>query len=369
MTKFNPQSYGSCLGIFFVLFIFPFLFVSILATGYMGLIPIKVEIHTLITISLIFIIYMFFIKHNASHTACTISNNFSLMEDNLKDALKVNALAIMGKVKSTLTVRDFLEEYFKGIRDDNFAKVASSVFPMLGILGTFIAIAISMPDFTVSSTQKLDEEISVLLSGIGTAFYASIYGIFLSLWWVFFERRGLARIEKSSLNLEELYGSKIWKKSELIKHEHMQTELKDQKIIQTMKETFSLDFIKDLNNQYIRNMKTIIDDSTNSFDRITVHMESVSRDLRRTMGEMNKSNESVQAIDTMKKDIKDFILSVKSLNRGFEDFNGSVDHTFTKIDSELANAVDKLSDMAEIIVNQNRDLKQKMTMIEQREES
>ncbi len=30
----------------------------------------------------------------------------------------------------------------------NFAKIGTSTFPMLGILGTFIAIAISMPDFT-----------------------------------------------------------------------------------------------------------------------------------------------------------------------------------------------------------------------------
>ena len=361
MDKNNYQSGGSCAGIFFTLFIIPFMFVVVLALGYVGYLPFKVEMHTLITIGFIFIIYLFFIKHNASYSACKISNNFALMEDHLQESLKANALTIMGKTKSTLTVRDFIEEYFKGIRDDNFSRVASSVFPMLGILGTFIAIALSMPDFTVSDSGQLDREISLLLSGIGTAFYASIYGIFLSLWWIFFERRGLADIEGSSQSLEEIYDSRIWKNSELIKHEHMQTELKDQKIIQTLQETFSLDFIKDLNNQYIRNFKTIIDDTTNSFERITTHMESVSRDLRKTIEQIDERKESVEAVATVKKDIGTFIEGVTHLNRGLEKFNGSVDHTFSKIDQELAEAVDKLGEMAEMIVEQNLSIQHRLS--------
>lgn len=367
MDKANYQSGGSCVGIFFVLFLIPFLFVLALGLGFMGYLPFKVEMHTLITIGFIFIIFLFFIKHNASYSACRIANNFALMEDNLQDSLKANALTIMGKTKSTLTVRDFIEEYFKGIRDDNYARVAASVFPMLGILGTFIAITLSMPDFTVSSSDKLDQEISLLLAGIGTAFYASIYGIGLSLWWTFFERRGLTGIEKSSQALEEIYDSRIWKNSELIKHEHMQTELKDQKIIQTLQETFSLDFIKDLNSQYLRNFKTIIDDTTNSFERLTTHMESVSRDLRKTVERIDERKESVEAVELMKNDIVGFTESVQSLNEGLGRFDGSVEHTFEKIDSELAGAVGKLGEMAEIIITQNKELRQNISDINNKE--
>ena len=357
MHKNSYQTSGSCGGIFITLFSVPFLFVLAIGLGFMGYIPFKVEMHTLITLGSIFVIYLFFIKHNASYSACHIANNIVLMEDNLQDTLKANALTIMGKTKSTLTVRDYIEEYFKGIRDDNYAKVAASVFPMLGILGTFIAIALSMPDFTVSSSDKLDQEISLLLAGISTAFYASIYGIALSLWWTFFERRGLAGIEQSSLALESMYDSRIWKKSELIKHEHMQTELKDQKIIQTLQETFSLDFIKDLNNQYLRNFKTIINDTTNSFETITTHMESVSRDLRKTVEKIDDRRESLAALDAMKKDIRGFTQSVEKLSDGLGRFDGSVDHTFDKIDGELANAVGKLGEMADIIIQQNRELR------------
>jgi len=275
------------------------------------------------------------------------------MEAELQDELKTNALTIMGKTKSTLEVRDFTEEYFKDVRDDNYAKVASSIFPMLGILGTFIAIALSMPDFTVSSGDKLDHEISLLLSGIGTAFYASIYGIFLSLWWIFFERRGLAQIERSTQKLENLYADKIWKKSELVKHEHAQAELKDQKIIQTLKETFSLDFIRDLNDQYIKNYKTIIADTTNSFEMLSRHMHDASQELRNTLLALNDRKESVNAVETIKKNIEGFNRNAEALNQSLNRFDESVHHTFEAIDQELAKAVHKLGDMTELIARQN----------------
>jgi biopolymer transport protein ExbB/TolQ len=353
MQKNGMKTGGSCFGVFFAIFIVPFLFVVALVAGYLGFLPFKVEIHTLVTLSLIFIVFLFFIRHNAAYSACKIRHNISWMEDRLQDELKANALTIMGKTKSTLEIRDFSEEFFKDVRDDNYARVASSIFPMLGILGTFVAIALSMPDFTVSSGDKLDHEISVLLAGIGTAFYASIYGIFLSLWWIFFERRGLGLIEKSTQRLEQIYGDKIWKKSELVKHEHAQAELKDQKIIQTLRETFSLDFIRDLNEQYIKNYKTIIDDTTNSFEMLSRHMHDASQELRSTLLAINTREESINAVATIKENIKAFNKNAKTLNTNLTHFDQSVGHTFEAIDHELANAVRKLGDMAELIAEQN----------------
>jgi biopolymer transport protein ExbB/TolQ len=329
-----------------------------LGLGYASIIPFKVEIHTLVTLSLIFVVFLFFIRHNAAYSACKIRHNFAYMEDQLQDELKANALTIMGKTKSTLEVRDFAEEYFKDGRDDNYAKVASSIFPMLGILGTFVAIALSMPDFTVSSGDKLDHEISLLLSGIGTAFYASIFGIFLSLWWIFFERRGLAQIESNTQKLERIYGEKIWKKSELVKHEHAQTELKDQKIIQTLKETFSLDFIHDLNEQYIKNYKTIIDDTTNSFEMLSRHMHDASQELRNTLLSLNSREESVNAVATIKENIQGFNKSAHLLNESLTHFDRSVSGTFEAIDRELAQAISKLGEMTELIAHQNATIAQ-----------
>ncbi len=347
---------GSCPGVYGTLMSVPFLFVTVLGAAYIHLIPLEIGLHTLLTILFIFIVFLFFIPHNASYAACRISRNIALMEHDLQEGLKRNALTIMGKTKSTLSVRDFLEEYFKAVRDDNYAKVAASIFPMLGILGTFLAIAISMPDFTVNSSEKLDEQISILLAGIGTAFYASIYGIFLSLWWIFFERRGLASIERHVQALEELYNDKIWKKSELVKHEHMQSELKDQKILRILQETFNLDFIKEMSTQYLRNYHSIVNDMSQNFSVIADKMQESSRELRKTLERMELHRQSIQAEELMERNLRQFIKVAKSLEEGLERFDGSVERSLEKIDYELASAVERLGRMTEMIAKEQERL-------------
>ncbi len=351
-NRFNNRR-GFCPGVYGMIVSLPALFVAALVASYLGYLPFSVEIHTLVTIVAIFLIFLFFIPHNASYAACRIARNFGLMEQDLQDALKKNALTIMGKTKSTLTVRDFVEEYFKDVRDDNYARVAATIFPMLGILGTFVAIAISMPDFTVSTTEKLDREISILLSGVGTAFYASIYGIFLSLWWIFFERRGLAKIEAQVIALEDLYGSKIWSRSELVKHEHMQSELKDQKIIQTLRETFNLDFIKDMNAQYMRNYQRIVEDTGESFSKMAEKMQQASEDLRRTLELLGDRREALKAEEAMRRNMESFARTASELQEGLERFDESVERNLEKVDYELASAVERLGRMTELIAREH----------------
>jgi len=343
---------GSCFGIWFLLFLIPSLFVVFLLLGYTQVIPFRVNIHTVVTILVIFIIFLFFIKHNASYSACKVANSSQSMERSMKDALEDNGLTIMGETKSTLNIRDFLNSYFKGIRDDNYARVASSVFPMLGILGTFIAIAISMPDFSASSSQNLDREISLLLSGIGTAFYASIYGIFLSLWWTFFERIGLAKIERRSHDLEKIYGGYVWSESELVKHEHMQAELKDKRLIDALRETFNLDLIKEMSAQHINSYKNIMDETSNQFIKVTEHMTNASSSLKKTAELIDSKDETLLASERLSTDIDKFVNGVDSLNSGFAQFSTGVDRTFDKIDEELASAVNKLGEMTELIATE-----------------
>ena len=346
----------SCFGNAFVIVLLPLLFLVALAVGYAGLIPLKVELHTLIIISFIFVVFVLFVRHNANYAACHMRGSFAKMEERLQKELRANALTIMGKTKSTLHVKEFMEEYYKDIRNDNFARVAPSVFPMLGILGTFIAIAISMPDFTVKDLDALDQEISILLSGIGTAFYASIYGIALSLIWTYFEKRGSSKVDKNLYDLEKLYDSRVWKKAELLKHEHMQSELKDQEIVQTLKETFNMGFIKELNEQYLKNFTTIVADTTESFTQITKNMQAVSQELRETLERIESRGESVNAVATIKKNIEGFNENARSLQRAMQRFDGSVDHTFEKIDAEVGQIVEKLATFARVISEQNAEI-------------
>ncbi len=351
-----------CFSQFFAIFIFPFLFIFGLLVAHFGFVPLHVEMHTLLIIFFIFFIFTFFIKHNANYAVCQMRGSFAHMEVDLQRAMEDNALKIMGETKSTLNLHEFMAEYYKDLRNDNFSKVAPSVFPMLGILGTFIAIALSMPDFTVKDLDALDQEISLLLSGIGTAFYASIYGIFLSLLWIYFEKRGSSKIEKNIHDLERIYNRRIWKKSELIKHQHIQSELKDQQIIETLKETFNLDFIKDLNEQYMKNYKTIIDDTTSSFTLLSNNMQVASKELRETLEMVQSREESINAVAHIKTNIEDFSKSSEKLHKSLDRFDGTVEHTFEKIDSEVGQIVEKLGDFAFLLSEQNRDIQRKLQL-------
>jgi len=367
MQQFDRQNSSSCVSRSFAILLIPFLFLLGLVLAYMGIFPLKVELHTFGIVTFIFLVFVSFVRHNANYAVCHMQGSFFKMEEELQAALRANALTIMGKTKSTLHVQDFISDYYKEIRNDNFARVAPSVFPMLGILGTFIAIALSMPDFTVKDLGALDREISVLLSGIGTAFYASIYGIMLSLIWTYFEKRGIAKVDKQSYDLEKLYGKRVWKKSELIKHEHMQSELKDQQIVQTLKETFNMDFIKELNDQYLKNFTTIIHDTTNSFTKLTVHMQEASSELRDTLENIHKRTEGVKAVSMMESNIEGFNKNAKNLQKTMERFDGSVDHTFDKIDEELGQAVDKLANFARIVSEQNELILENIETLKQQE--
>jgi biopolymer transport protein ExbB/TolQ len=353
---------GDCLQYFWIILSIPLAVLVMVALGYIGIVPLKVEMHTLSVVGIIFTIFIFFVKHNANYAICQMRGNKQQMEQSLKKALENNALSIMDETKSTLNVHEYIKEYYKDIRNDNFAQVAPSIFPMLGILGTFIAIAISMPDFTVKDVTALDKEITILLAGIGTAFYASIYGIFLSIWWTYFEKRGVSKADKYILELEKLYQPHIWKKSELIKHEHMQNSLKDQEIVKTLKETFNMDFVKELNEQYMKNFRVIVEDTTRTFTLLSDNMSHASRDLRNTVAVIEKRRESINAVEAIRQNIEGFNQNAEVLHHAIDKFDASIDKSFVKIDSEIASIVEKLGEFAVIISEQNRQIQKSLEL-------
>ncbi len=356
-----------CYEYFITILSVPLMVILSIILSYIGILGLNVEIHSVVVISTIFIIFVLFIRHNANYSICQMKNSFAKMENSLRDALKDNSLSIMGETKSTLNIHEYISEYYKDIRNDNFAQVATSIFPMLGILGTFIAIAISMPDFSVKDVTSLDKEITILLSGIGTAFYASIFGIFLAIWWTYFEKSGVSKVDRYILELEKLYSKHIWKKSELIKHQHQQNELKDQEIIKTLKETFSLDFIRELNEQYMKNFKLITDNTTEAFTQLGNTLSDSSKDLRNTLDRIDKAQESIDAVETIKHSIEDFSDTAKTLSKTLDKFDNSVDKTFVKIDNEIGDIVHRLGDFASIISEQNRDIQESILLREKKQ--
>jgi len=341
---------SNCFGRFVTIAFVPFLFVLFLGVNYFGIIDLThISTHTFYIIVVIFLIFLLFIPHNAFISVCKIKSQFSVTRNELEKNLEKTALTIEGKTKSVLSVRDFLDDYFKNVRNNNFAKVASSTFPMLGILGTFIAIAISMPDFTVSSSKELDSEISTLLSGVGTAFYASIFGIFLSLWWTFFERLGLSSIEQLTLSLEDIYTKYIWSERELLKFKYNQKAILDNELIRALKETFNLDFIKDVNREHLTSYEKIIDNTKIGLGEVENALKNSTKALTNSIEKLNIVQNNVDAKISLENNLSEFNRNAKELQKLLESFDNGLDNSLKKVDHELATAVEHISTMVESI--------------------
>jgi uncharacterized membrane protein len=282
------------------------------------------------------------------------------LTSDIEDELAHTNLTIENKTKSVLDLKAFLNHYFCDVRNDNFVSVASSIFPMLGILGTFVAIALSMPDFSVEDTQALDREISMLLNGVGSAFFASIYGILLSLIWTYFEKRGLSKIEKYFYEIHQEYAPLIWSKEELTIYKYTQYDLKENRFIAALKETFNLDFIEKINTENLKAYETIVTQTRNDFMEVAKHLENVSHQLNKTLQKIDTSTTALEAQNSIEKTLIEFTHATHSLEKTTKvfsaQFNNSLNRTFDKIDTEIGDIVIKLADFATHVSLESREV-------------
>jgi hypothetical protein len=272
------------------------------------------------------------------------------MENELRLKLEANSLVIHDERKSVLDIGDFLNHYYADIRNNNFVAVAASIFPMLGILGTFLAISISMPTFSVTDTTALDNDISILLSGVGSAFYASIYGILLSLIWTYFEKSGLSKIDNYFSTLKLRFKPEVWTSDELTIYKYSQYELKDNRFVTALRETFNLDFVQTLNEQHLSSFKQIMHESNQNFTQISNYLQFASKELKETLALMDNNKNAQEAKNEIEKNLLDFTYATRSLEKTTKLFNAhlttSLDKTFEKIDTEIGDIVIKLADFA-----------------------
>ncbi len=347
---------SSCLPNFLVILSLPLLIFLSTIASYFGYLSLKVEIHTLVTLGLIFFIFIFFIKHNANYAACKFKNSFYETGDKIKIFLKENEFEINGTKKSLTDIDELLQKEIKDLRNDNFASVAPTIFPMLGILGTFVAIAISMPNFSVQSTEALDKEITLLLSGVGTAFYASIYGIFLSLWWIFFEKRGISKLNHTIDYIKSVYSKHIWDKNELERYKLESDLSSNNELAESLKEIFNIDMIKSLNQRYLEDFQVIVDKTANTFSKITSDMENATAGFENSLREIYKSENALKATVKIDETLKDFTTATNDLKETIDKIdsklNVSVERNFEKVDKEIAEIVMKLADFGFLLDEQ-----------------
>ena len=65
---------------------------------------------------------------------------------------------------------------------------ASGVLVGLGLLGTFLGLSLGIEGIDISNTQNIQKSIQVLLDGMGTAFYTSLFGMGFSLIFTIFDK-------------------------------------------------------------------------------------------------------------------------------------------------------------------------------------
>ncbi|XPV70393.1 MAG: MotA/TolQ/ExbB proton channel family protein [Halarcobacter sp.] len=342
MSEFNSRRVNS-FPRFLVIASVPIILFIFVLLGYIKYIPLKVEIHSLIIIFLILIIFLFFIPHNAWYTFSILKNKIFESKDDIDIYLNSKELTLNNTKKSYASLDEYFKSFLRDLRNDNFANIASSIFPTLGILGTFTAIAISMPDFTVDSKQALENEITLLLSGVGTAFYASIYGIFLSIWWVFFEKRGLTKVDSEINFLKDSYKEFIWTKD----------EIEIAKILESQKESFSKKLESLLTPDFIFKMDDLVKNKLEHLEDINKSFSTfenkISDSYINYYNILEKSAEKhkkiVDSLDKIKKNIDE-------INNSFEKSLENQNHNQKAIKAETYSVLSSLelvsSDLKEL---------------------
>lgn len=266
-VNLNILKKSNCFNRWLLLLSIPTLVLFGILLGYFSIIPFQVQMHSVIMIAIIYIIYTFFVKHNAFYATCRFRNSVDDLEDELNEYINTNRLTLAKKTKSNAPFDTFMQDFTSKFRNDNFASVASSLFPTLGILGTFISIALTMPDFKTDNAVGLEREISQLLGGVATAFYVSIYGIFLSLWWIFFEKRGMSEFDRDLYKIKERVKRFFWTKEE-IEQIHFVKSMENFEYQNRVFETITA-------NEFIENLQNILQQRVDLFESVIHHEQEL----------------------------------------------------------------------------------------------
>lgn len=331
--ELNKNFYTQCKAyarIFNLLTIPTFLFIIVIA-GYLEYFPLKVEIHSVILIGFIYFIYLFFVKHNAYYVSCKFKTQYKNLVENLKNYINNNLLTIGTTTKANGSVDDFLKEFTSNLRNTNFSSIASGIFPTLGILGTFISIAFSMPNFSSGTSSALEQEISLLLGGVGTAFYVSIYGIFLSIWWIFFEKIGMSRFEHDVYIIKENTKSFFWTRLD-IESIHLKSSIENFEKMSEIFEQFT--------------SKKLLDDISSSLEQRVQIVENI---INRESLLANTLNNNLENFNKLFELVKIMTLNIESNLKVFK----NEEINFVKSSEILNTNIEKLNTVLSNLNSQN----------------
>ena len=329
----------SQIGVYLKIVFVPIAIFVVFLLGFLKVINFKVELHSIIMMGVLLVIALILARHNAEYGCCAFESRIDNFKKELKEFIMSHLLVIAGKKKSDAKFEDFSDEYALNLRNPNYASVAAGIFPMLGILGTFISIAISMPQFSSSDINSLEKEIAQLLGGVGTAFYVSIYGIFLALWWIYFEKKGISRYQNLVTKYKFATRNFFWHKDEI-----MQSYLQE---ILDKNEKVATHFESMASGEFNQKLSKSIEEKFQNFKEI-VRLEEET--LKLTSKELEKSNEMLINSNLTQKKVSESyaeILSVlKSVSQNLADIQNGVSNEQVKFANLTAQKADKFENIA-----------------------
>lgn len=296
-----------------IIFIPCFIYVLALL-AYFGYIDFKMELVTLVLMGFILLVALIFAKHNAEYASSAFEQQGDEFKQALKSYIMKNFLKIGREIKSNASFDDFANAYVTHFRSENFATVASSIFATLGILGTFISIALFMPSFNTSDLSSLEWAISQFLSAMSNAFYIAVYGIFLSLWWVFFERFGRNKIQKLLYRQKNSTSNFFWTKEELEQRYFTQGLKHFDKIGVIFEQVSNEDFFKELNNSIER--KFGLFQKMLSVEEKAIHLSN--EHIKQNMNELHRAQKNQKDLSRVYLELGE---SINSLQHSLKDIS------------------------------------------------
>jgi hypothetical protein len=80
--------------------------------------------------------------------------------------------------------------------DLRYWQALPGIFLGLGILGTFVGLTFGIAGFDTTEREKIEVSIQTLLSGMGTAFVTSVWGMFFSIIFEILEKRWFKKVSE-----------------------------------------------------------------------------------------------------------------------------------------------------------------------------
>lgn len=216
----------------------------------------------------------------------------------------------LGSVKTDEYAADFFNPKSLLFDGANLSLVSAgpNILTGLGVLGTFTGLTMGISDFDTDTAETIKASIQMLLSGMGSAFATSIWGMLLSLVLTYVEK---SRLNRLSLSVHAL-NSFLDKKYKLTRHEERLLTLQEQQ--QMFAHFFSHEdqqgniitmgkLLTDLNagNAQINDTLTEIRKNTNQ-DAVLLALKDVHEEISRLGKDLNDpaTEMTVRIVDELK---------------------------------------------------------------------